>query len=196
MYALYEFSKFLHVMSFVFMSVPLFNLIVVNERVLMGAAFNYSTDRYMENIIKHGAARCFVFQATVFVTGVLLLVSGPLGIKALWTHGVILAKMVLLFVLVGLLSYVHFRLQPRIESLLAVVDPDSPVPEGFTGQLKPYRTRRKRMATVCLLIFLCVIILGMQVYVPFHPLLTGGLFGLAGLFAWRASMTLVRFGWI
>lgn len=33
-----------HVISFVPMSIPLFNLIVVNERVLMGTKFNFSTD--------------------------------------------------------------------------------------------------------------------------------------------------------
>lgn len=33
--------KFLHILSFVFMSVPLFNLIVVNERALMGTDFVY-----------------------------------------------------------------------------------------------------------------------------------------------------------
>ncbi len=32
----YDIILFLHVMSFVFMSVPLFNLIVVNERALLG----------------------------------------------------------------------------------------------------------------------------------------------------------------
>ncbi len=49
--------KFLHVIGFVFMSVPLFNLIVVNERALLGSSFNYNTDRYMENIIRRGATR-------------------------------------------------------------------------------------------------------------------------------------------
>ena len=47
MEALYDFLKFAHVISFVFMSVPLFNLIVVNERVLLGIPFNYQVDRYM-----------------------------------------------------------------------------------------------------------------------------------------------------
>ncbi len=32
----YNLLKFLHIISFVFMSVPLFNLIVVNERAMMG----------------------------------------------------------------------------------------------------------------------------------------------------------------
>jgi hypothetical protein len=51
METLYDILKFFHVMSFVFMSVPLFNLIVVNERANLGVSFNYYADRYMENII-------------------------------------------------------------------------------------------------------------------------------------------------
>ena len=70
----YDLVKFLHVIGYVFMSIPLFNLIVVNERALLGTSFNYHADRYIENIIKHGAYRCYVFQLTVLITGVLLLV--------------------------------------------------------------------------------------------------------------------------
>ena len=72
----YDILLFLHIISFVFMSVPLFNLIVVNERALLGVKFNYYADRYMENIILHGATRCFVFQTSVFITGLLLLIFG------------------------------------------------------------------------------------------------------------------------
>jgi len=191
-----EFLKFLHVLSFVFMSVPLFNLIVVNERALFGPSFIYHADRYMENIIRHGATRCFVFQTTVLVTGVLLLIFGPLGITALWTNWVVLAKALLLFTLMGLLSYVHFGLQPKIESLVANVQPDSPAPEGLAALLKPYRVRRKRLATVCLFLVITIIILGLQVYATFSPILTVALIALAALFAWRANKALVRFGWV
>ena len=41
----YQLVKFWYLMSFVFMSIPLFNLIVVNERAQMGAKFVYATDR-------------------------------------------------------------------------------------------------------------------------------------------------------
>ena len=176
---LYEVLKFLHIISFIFMSIPLFNLIVVNERAVMGSGFIYATDRYMENIIRRGAARCYVFQTSVLVTGVLLLILGPLGIEALWQNWVILVKTLLLFVLMGLLSYVHLSLQPAIERRLAEVNPDGPVPENFAAQLKPFRVRRKRLATFCLFIVITTIILGVQVYATFPPLLTIGLIGLA-----------------
>ena len=192
---LYSILKFFHVMSFVFMSIPLFNLIVVNERALLGSSFNYHTDRYMENIIKHGAYRCFVFQSAALMTGVLLLIFGPLGIKALWTNWIILVKTVLLFSLMGLLSSVHFFVQPKIEAILASLRPDSPAPEAPINELKPYRAKRKKLATFCLFLVVTTIILGMQVYGVFHPILNIFLIALAGLFALRANKTLIRFGW-
>jgi hypothetical protein len=192
----YDVVKFFHVLGFVFMSVPLFNLIVVNERAALGSSFNYYADRYMENIIRRGAYRCFVFQATVFVTGVLLLIFGPWGIGTLWTNWVMALKTLLLFTLTGLLSYVHFNLQPKIESFIADLGPDSEVPEGIVAQLKPFRVRRKRMATFCLFLVITIIILGLQVYGAFNPVITLVLMGLAVLFALRVNKTLIRFGWI
>lgn len=192
---LYDVLKLLHIVSFVFMSIPLFNLIVVNERAMMGGGFVYATDRYMENIIRRGALRCYVFQTSVLVTGLLLLVLGPLGIPALWQNWVILLKTILLIVLMGLLSYVHFSLQPAIERQVGDINPEAP-PENFSAQLKPLRARRKRLATFCLFVVLTIIILGMQVYGTFSPLLTISLIALAALFSWRANKTLVRFGWV
>ena len=191
----YAALRTLHVLAFVFMSIPLFNLIVVNERAQLGSAFNYSVDRYMENIIRRGATRCFTFQGTVLLTGVLMLVVGPLGIEALWGNWVLLVKTLVLLMLMGLLSYVHLRLQPRIEALLAQVIPDAAAPEGFAARLKPYRVMRKRLATLCLFLVLVTIILGMQIYGRYNPVLTIVLIVSAGLFVWRANKALVRFGW-
>ncbi|MFQ6047701.1 MAG: hypothetical protein ACE5PT_15305, partial [Gemmatimonadales bacterium] len=195
MESLFPILKFLHVMAFVFMSVPLFNLIVVNERAQLGAGFNYAADRYMENIIRRGATRCFVFQWTVLVTGVLLVIASPLGIEALWTNWVLLAKIVLLFTLMGLLSYVHYGLQPRIEAVLAEVNPEGLIPEDLPARLKPHRVMRKRLATFCLFLVIVTIILGLQVYGRFGAGFTAALIGLAALFAWRVNKTLIRFGW-
>ncbi len=194
--SLYSVLKFLHVLGFVFMAIPLFNLIVVNERALLGVPFQYHADRYMENIIRRGATRCFVFQGTVLATGVLMLVVGPLGFSALWSNWVLLAKMLLLFTLMALLSYVHLGLQPRIEAILAGVTSDGAPPADLPARLKPYRVRRKRLATLCLFLVISTIVLGLQVYGRFNAGLTVGLIVLAGLFAWRANRTLLRFGWI
>lgn len=192
----YHLAQFLHIMSVVFMSVPLFNLIVVNERGNLGIPFDYYADRYMENIIRRGAIRCYVFQATVLVSGGLLLVLGPLGIEALWANGYVLAKTLLLLSLTALLSYVHFGLQPKIEALMAQIGPDSTVPGDFTSRLKPYRVLRKRLATFCLFLLITTIILGLQVYDRFSPGLTIALIALAALFTWRVNKSLLRFGWL
>lgn len=188
--------KFLHVMGFVFMSTPLFNLIVVNERALLGTPFNYNSDRYMENIIRSGASRCFVFQSTVGISGLLILITGPLGIQALWTSWVMLTKTLILFTLMSLLSFIHFNLQPKIESFMAEIGPEDPIPDGFAAKLKPYRVKRKQLATFCLFLVITAIILGLQAYGTFHPVLTLILIGFAGLFAWKANKTLIRFGWV
>jgi len=193
---LYDVLLFLHILSFVFMSVPLFNLIVVNERALLGIKFNYYADRYMENIIRHGASRCFVFQASVFVTGILLLIFGDLGIGELWSNWIIIAKVILLFVLVVMLSIVHLRLQPRIEELMSTIDPESEIPDDFVNNLKPFRVLRKRMATGCLFLVITTIILGMQVYSTYNPFVTIILIAFAGLFALRVNKSLIKFGWL
>ncbi len=196
MSVLYDLLRFIHVLSFVFMSVPLFNLIVVNERAVLGSSFNYHADRYMENIIRRGAQRCFVFQGTVFLTGVLLLKFGPLGISNVWTSWIMALKTVFLLTMTGLLSYVHFKVQPKIESFLADIGPDSQVADDIVSQLKPYRVRRKRLATFCLFLVITIIILGVQVNDTFNPITTLVLIALAGIFALRASKTLIRFGWV
>ncbi len=192
----YQVLKFFHIISFVFMSIPLFNLIVVNERALLGSKFIYGADTYMENIIRHGASRCYMFQTSVFVSGILLLVFGPWGIEAIWTNYILLAKTILLFTLMGMLSYVHFSLQPKIDSFFKDITPESSVPDNFLASVKPYRVLRKRLATVCLFLVLTTIILGMQVYTPFSLTLNLILIGCAGLFAWRVNKTLVLFGWM
>ena len=196
MESLYQILKLWHIISFVFMSIPLFNLIVVNERALMGSSFNFGTDFYMENIIRHGAVRCYVFQLSVLVSGVLLLVFGPLGIQALWTNYILLVKTIILLTLMGLLTYVHFLLQPKIDSFFEGITPESKVPEGFLASVKPFRVFRKRLATICLFFVLTTIILGMQTYTPYSLRLNLVLIGLAGLFSWRVNRTLVRFGWL
>ena len=192
----YNVLIFLHVMGFVFMSTPMFNLIVVNERALLGSSFNYYADRYMENIIRHGAIRCYVFQWTVLISGVLLLIFGPLGIEALWTSWVVLAKTLIVFTMMGLLSYVHFSLQPKIESFMSKIGPEDAVPDDFSAQMRPYRVRRKRLATFCLFLVISAIILGLQVYDTFSPILTFMLIGIGALFAWKANKTLMRLGWV
>jgi hypothetical protein len=186
--------KFVHILGVVFMSVPLYNLVLVNERALLGPGMVYAVDRYLENLIRKSALRCYVFQTSVLVSG-LILTHLELGLSSLFTEWVLAAKTLLLLTLMGMLSYIHFSVQPRIEQLLGQVQGD-PVPQEIAAALRPLRVRRKRLAGVCLFLVVTTVILGLQVFEAFNAWLTAGLIVLAALFAWRVYKTPIRFGWI
>ncbi|MBZ5513658.1 MAG: hypothetical protein LAN62_02205 [Acidobacteriia bacterium] len=190
----YNAVKFLHILTVVFMAAPLYNLIIVNERLRFGKA-PYVVDRYFENLIKSNAGRCFVFQSTALVTGILLILLSGLPLSSLFTNPVLLAKLLLLLVLSLLLSYVHFAIQPRIEALLAQVQSDE-IPAAVVEQLRPWRARRKKLAGFCLFFVITIVLLGLQVFVHFHPLLTGLLVSLAALFSWHVYKTNIPYGWV
>jgi uncharacterized membrane protein len=191
--AIYDFLKFLHVLAVVFMAIPLFNLIVVNERVSLGPA-HLQVDQYFENIIRGGAKRCYVFQLTALVTGTWL--AGLMGPwDALVTNPVLLAKLILLLALTALLSVVHFSLQPRIDGLLAQVEGQA-IPPEIAGRIAPLRLKRKRLAAICLFLVVVTILLGLQVGLRFPAWLTVALIGLAALFAWRVYSSRILYGWI
>lgn len=192
----YEVLKLWHILSFVFMSIPLFNLIVVNERALLGPSFNFGADIYMENIIRHGAYRCYIFQFSVLISGILLIIYGPWNIESVITNPIIIIKTVLLFSLMGLLSYVHLILQPQIDNYFKDITQETKVPDNFLAAVKPFRVLRKRLATFCLFLVLTTIILGMQVFDVFPLWLNAILIVLAALFSWRVNKTLILFGWI
>ena len=189
----YQAIKFLHILTVVFMAAPLYNLIVVNERLRFGKA-PYAVDRYFENLIKTNAVRCFIFQITAFVTGILLIPLGGQSLSTLFTNPILLAKFLLLLVLSVLLSYVHFGLQPHIEALLGQVQ-GSEIPPEIVQQVLPWRVRRKKLAGFCLFFVITLVLLGLQVYVRFDLLLTGLLLLLAALFSWRVYKTPIRYGW-
>jgi Sec-independent protein secretion pathway component TatC len=187
--------KFIHLITAVFMSVPLYNLIVVNERGKMGRHASTDVDRYFENIIRGGAARCFVFQMTVLVTGVILLVIGSLGLSSIWTDPVIALKTLFLVALTVLLSHVNFNLQPRIDS--AIENASEPIlSDEILSIIGPLRIRRKKMAAFCLFLLIGEIILGAQVYSRFGLFITIVLFAAGAIFCWRAYRSRLRFGWI
>jgi hypothetical protein len=96
----------------------------------------------------------------------------------------------------GTVSYVHFKLQPKIESFLAVIKTDHEVPGTIFLKLKPYRILRKWITAFYLFLVISAIILGIQVYAPFNPILTVCLVGVSGLFSLTADKILLRFGWI
>ena len=189
----YDAVKFLHILTVVFMAAPLYNLIVVNERLRFGKA-PYAVDRYFENLIRSNALRCFIFQATAFVTGIVLILLPGQSLSLLFTNRVLLAKFLLLLLLTVLLSYVHFGIQPRIEALLAQVQGQE-IPSSIAEQLIPWRSRRKKLAGFCLFFVIILVLLGLQVFVRFDLLLTGLLILLAALFSWQVYKTNIPYGW-
>jgi len=193
---LYDLLKVVHLISFVFMSIPLFNLIVVAERGKFGPDINYHVDIYMENILSGGSTRCFVYQATVGISGILLLAFGTLGIEALWTEWIISLKTLLLLTLITLLSRVHFKIQPAISAIFEKLKPDDKISDDDMKELKSLRGFRKKLASFCLFLVLTIIILGFQVYTTYSPIFTVGLVLLVALFSRRVYSRGIPFGWI
>ena len=193
---LYDLLKVVHLISFVFMSIPLFNLIVVAERGKFGPDINYHVDIYMENILSGGSIRCFVYQATVGISGILLLFFGTLGIEALWTEWIISLKTLLLLTLITLLSRVHFKIQPAINAIFENLKPEDRIADDDMKELKSLRGFRKKLASFCLFLVLTIIVLGFQVYSTYSLIFTGGLVFLAALFSRRVYNKGIPFGWI
>lgn len=193
---IYDLLRFFHVISFVFMCVLLFNLIVANERVLIGVSFNYEADRHLESIIKTGFKWCYIFQTGIFITGLLLLLTGTLGIEGLWKDWIVITKTIILVILMATITFVQFKLQPKIESFLSDLASGEEVPDSLVLRLKPYRVMRKWMTSMYLFFIISAIVLGIQVYSVLNPSLTIILIGIAALFSLLADKILLKFGWI
>lgn len=190
---LYDLLKALHIVAVVFMAAPLYNLIVVNERVRFGKA-PLEVDQYFENIIRGNATRCYIFQLTALASGVLLAtLSG--SIMSVLTNGVLFVKLLLLLTLMALLSVVHLSLQPQIDRLLAQATGNA-IPQPLAVQIAPLRLRRKRLASACLFLVVTTVVFGLQVYSRFTTPTTTLLLALAAVFAWRVYRTRVQYGWL
>ena len=185
-----------HLLSTLMMAAPFYMLIIVNERARFGAPLGYFTDRYMENIIRNNAVRCFIFQGTILASGLALIAVGGRSWLTLLTDPALLVKWVAFVFLVSFLSYIHFRLQPRIEALMAQVKPDSPVPEGIAPQIKALRSRRKKFSAACLFLVLSALIMGLRVTFQFNIYLAIALVFVSIVYAWRVYREPVRLGWI
>ncbi len=187
--------RFVHILAVVFMAWPLYALIAVNERGRLGSPLGEWADQYMENIIKAQTIRCYVYQITAAVSGVALVYFRGLGLSSIFTNWVVATKTILLLALMGLLSYVHLSLQPRIDAFFAQAGAGA-VSQSLGAQVGPLRSRRKKLAGICLFMVITTVLLGLQVYVRFNPLLTLALVVLTALFVWRAYRTPISFGWV
>ncbi len=185
-----------HLLSTLLMAAPFYMLVIVNERARFGAPLSYLTDRYMENIIRNNAVRCFVFQGTMFASGLGLVYISGYGWGALVTLPSLVVKWVAFLILVSLLSYIHFSLQPRIEALMSQVKPDVAVPSDLAPKIGALRRKRKRFSGICLFLVLTALIMGIQVTFQYNIYLAVGLIVVAALYAWRVYKRPVSLGWV
>ncbi|MBU2536325.1 MAG: hypothetical protein ABIK32_01405 [Chloroflexota bacterium] len=184
-----------HLLSTLLMAAPFYMLIIVNERARFGVPLGYFTDRYMENIIRNNAVRCFVFQGTMLASGLgLIYVTGRPWISLL-TEPTMVIKWVALAIMASLLSYIHFSVQPRIEQLMEQVKPDTPVPQGLGPQIAVLRSRRKKLSGICLFLVLTALIMGLQATFFYNFYLALGFVVVAALYAWRVYKKPVPVGW-
>lgn len=191
---LIDILKVTHIITAILMAWPAYALVVVNQRVRLGPPLGDRADTYMENIIKNRVVPCFVFQVTVGVTGLALVFLRGFGLDALITIPVLGLKFLLLVVVMGLLGFVHFNLQPEIDALFAQAS--SPVPADLAPRIGALRLRRKRLASICMFVVLFVSMLGVQVWAPFPLWLTALLVVAIAVFTWRVYSSVTQYGWV
>jgi len=191
---IYNVIRFFHILAVVFMSAPLYNLVVVHERKRLLKP-TLAVERYFENIIRGSALRCYVYQFTALITGILLIPLSGSPLSDMIMNPMLLAKLLLLLLLTTLLSIVYFRLQPVVDRLLSEAEGET-MSESIIKQIAPVRLRRTRLAAVCLFIVITIVLLGLQITARFGFATTALLIGLAGLFSWRVYRTPIRYGWI
>ncbi|MEE9219551.1 MAG: hypothetical protein V3U98_10850 [Acidobacteriota bacterium] len=194
METLIDFLLVVHIVNAILMAWPFYALVAVNQRARLGPPVGDRTDTYMENIIKNRSIPCFVFQATALITGLALAQLGGLGLESVATNPALTAKTVLLLMVAGILAYVHFRLQRKIDRLFTQAG-GRPVPEEVARRIGALRLRRKRLASVCLFSVLTMAMLGVQVRTAFAGWLTALLILAIAAFAARAFKSTTPYGW-
>lgn len=194
MHYLIDILKVAHILTAVLMAWPYYALVLVNQRVRLGPPLGDRADTYMENIIKNRTIPCFVFQVSALVTG-FALIHLQWGLDALFTNPILCTKFFLLVFIMVLLSFVHFVVQPKIDSLFAQAKGSVPIPADIASQIAKFRIRRKRMASVCMFVVLVIVMLGTQVYAIFPLWLTAVLILVIAVFTWRSYKSTTPLGW-
>src|SRR3989344_669225 len=182
----------LHIISAIFMAWPLYALITVNERPKVGATLSDKVDDFMESIIKKQAGRCYVFQITALITGLYLWSYGNYGLTLSVPNLLILGKLLGLFTLMGLLSYVVFFVQQKIDNLFIELKKGSDVGSKING----LRLKRKKFAATCLFILLTIIIFAVQIKEPLSLLINIVSLVLVALFSYRVYKSNIPYGWM
>ncbi len=186
--------RVIHIVTAILMAWPVYALVAVNQRVRLGPPTGDRTDIFMENIIKNRTIPCFVFQATALFSGLALIYLRGQNLGALVTTPALGLKFLLLLVIIGLLAYVHFGLQPQIDQLLA--GSDNPIEGEAAARIGSLRGQRKRIASVCMFAVLSSAMLGVQAFTRFPVWLALVLLAAIALFTWRTYRTEMPYGWV
>lgn len=186
----------IHIVTAVFMAWPLYALITVNERPIVGVPLGDKVDDFMEGIIKKNSRRCYIFQITALVSGLYLVMAHYESFSVLLTNWRLFGKLAGLFTLMGLLSYVVISLQPRIDTLFMKLKRGGKSKEKIAGQISSLRLKRKKLATACLSTLLAVILFAVQINNPLPVLVNAILLGLFALFAHRVFKANIPYGWV
>lgn len=181
--------RILHVVAAIFMAAPLYLLIVVNERARFGKAIEAQMDGYMERIVVGQPVRCHVFLGTLILTGVAFLLLTGQGWEPLLRNWMVTTKVILTFVVIAILTYVHTTIQPQIMALVSRSGQ-----EDVAARVWALRRHRKRFTATCLFLVIVIVLLGVRLVVPYSPALLALFVVLAALFAWRAFNVPVPYG--
>lgn len=185
----------LHILSAIFMAWPLYALITVNERPKVKAPAGDYVDDFMEGIIKKQSGRCYIFQITALVSGLYLWSYGNYGFTLTGPNLLMLGKLLGLLILMGLLSYVVFALQPKIDNLFVILKKRKDK-EEVVSKINSLRLKRKKFAASCLFVLLAIIIFAVQIRQPLSLLINVALLDLAALFSYRVYKANIPYGWV
>lgn len=183
--------RIIHVLAAVFMAAPLYLLIVVNERARFGKAIEAQMDGYMEGIIHRQPIRCYVYLGALLGTGVAFFLLTGQGWAPLVRNWMVTTKVVLTFIVIGILTYVHTIIQPQIMALIARSGQ-----EDVAARVWALRKRRKRFTATCLFLVITIVLLGVRLVVPYPVWLLVVFVILAALFAWRAFSIPIPWGFV
>jgi hypothetical protein len=176
------------------MAWPYYALVAVNQRVKLGPPLGDRADTYIENLVKNRTIPCFVFQATVGISGLALIYLRGQKIDLLITNPPLGLKFLLLIMMASLLAYVKNSIQPKIDAYFA--EEESPIPADRAAQIGVLRAQRKRLASICMFLAFTSAMLGMQVWVTFPLWLSLVLVFAIGAFTWRAYQSEIPYGWV
>jgi len=187
--------RVIHVTSVILMAWPFYALVAVNQRARLGPPLGDRVDTYLESIVKNRTVPCYVFQLSALLSGVLLILLRGLSLFYLLANPILAAKLILLFIIAAILTFVHTTLQPQIDASFKELTSGPGSPQ-VASRIATLRLRRKRLASVCLFCVLTAAMLGVQVWAAFPVWLIGVLVLAIAAFVWRAYSSVTPYGWV